>query len=99
MRLWAVSVAGPPRAFGCPSFIQQRPMRHAMRFQPLAIPDVVLIEPHLFRDPRGSFFHAYEAGKYAAARITATLLQANHSAAHAGALRGLHYQLKNPDVH
>jgi dTDP-4-dehydrorhamnose 3,5-epimerase len=67
-----------------------------MRFQPLAIADVVLIEPHLFRDPRGFFFEAYEAGKYAAAGITATLVQDNHSGSHAGVLRGLHYQLKNP---
>jgi dTDP-4-dehydrorhamnose 3,5-epimerase len=67
-----------------------------MRFQPLAIADVVLIEPHLFHDPRGFFFEAYEAGKYAEAGITATLVQDNHSGSHAGVLRGLHYQLKNP---
>ena len=67
-----------------------------MRFQPLAIPDVVLIEPAIFCDERGFFFEAFETGKYARAGIRAPLVQDNHSGSHGGVLRGLHYQLQNP---
>jgi dTDP-4-dehydrorhamnose 3,5-epimerase len=67
-----------------------------MRFEPLAIPDVVLIEPTIFRDERGFFFEAFEAKKYGQAGIVAPLVQDNHSGSHAGVLRGLHYQLQNP---
>src|SRR5258708_20860241 len=67
-----------------------------MHFQPLAIADVVLIAPRLFRDARGFFFEAFESKKYAEAGIRAALVQDNHSGSHAGVLRGLHYQLKNP---
>lgn len=67
-----------------------------MRFEPLAIPDVVLIEPDVFRDERGFFFEAFESTKYARAGITVPLVQDNHSGSHGGVLRGLHYQLKRP---
>jgi dTDP-4-dehydrorhamnose 3,5-epimerase len=67
-----------------------------MRFEPLAISDVVLIEPAIFRDERGFFFEAFETRKYAQAGIVVPLVQDNHSGSHAGVLRGLHYQLQNP---
>lgn len=67
-----------------------------MRFEPLAIPGVVLIEPTIFRDERGFFFEAFEARKYAQAGIVTPLVQDNHSGSHIGVLRGLHYQLQNP---
>ena len=67
-----------------------------MRFQPLAIPDVVLIEPDVFRDARGFFFEAFESRKYAQAGIAVPLVQDNHSGSHQGVLRGLHYQLRQP---
>ena len=67
-----------------------------MRFEPLTIPDVVLIEPDVFRDERGFFFEVFEARKYAQAGITAAMVQDNHSGSCQGVLRGLHYQLQNP---
>src|SRR5438132_13678001 len=67
-----------------------------MRFQPLAIADVVLIEPDVYADERGFFFEAFEARKYAGAGIEAPFVQDNHSGSRQGVLRGLHYQLHSP---
>src|SRR5438132_14179408 len=67
-----------------------------MRFQPLAIADVVLIEPDVYADERGFFFEAFEARKYAGAGIPAAFVQDNHSGSRQGVLRGLHYQLQRP---
>jgi dTDP-4-dehydrorhamnose 3,5-epimerase len=60
----------------------------------LAIPDVKLITPPIFRDERGFFSETYNKSALAAAGIAAEFVQDNHSLSHAqGVLRGLHYQL------
>jgi dTDP-4-dehydrorhamnose 3,5-epimerase len=61
-----------------------------------AIPGVVLIEPQVFQDSRGFFVETFQARRYAAAGITAPLVQDNLSGSRQGVLRGLHYQLRNP---
>ncbi len=61
-----------------------------------AIPQVTLIEPQLFEDPRGFFLEAYQATKFAQAGITAQYVQDNHSGSRQGVLRGLHYQIHQP---
>ena len=67
-----------------------------MRFVPTAIPDVVIIEPDVFRDPRGFFLETYHAGKYRDAGIEGPFVQDNQSRSVAGTLRGLHLQLTRP---
>ncbi|GLH31077.1 MULTISPECIES: dTDP-4-dehydrorhamnose 3,5-epimerase [Pseudomonas] len=61
------------------------------------IPDVLIIEPKLFGDSRGFFFESFNAREFA--RLTgfdAHFVQDNHSRSQRGVLRGLHYQIDNP---
>src|SRR5438132_12632311 len=67
-----------------------------MRVVPTAIPDVVLIEPRIFTDERGYFLETFQARKYAEAGIVASLVQDNLSGSRGGVLRGLHYQIGQP---
>jgi dTDP-4-dehydrorhamnose 3,5-epimerase len=67
-----------------------------VRFVPTAIPDVVTIEPDVFRDSRGFFLETYHAGKYRDAGIEGPFVQDNQSRSVAGTLRGLHLQLTRP---
>ncbi len=63
-----------------------------MEFQPLAIPDVVLVEPRVHRDARGFFLERYQKEAYAAAGLPTEYVQDNHSRSRQGVLRGLHFQ-------
>ena len=63
-----------------------------MEFESTAIPDVVLIRPNVFGDPRGFFFESWEERKFAAAGLTSKFVQDNHSRSRRHILRGLHYQ-------
>lgn len=67
-----------------------------MEFAPTAIPGVILISPRLFEDERGFFFEWYQAEKFAAAGIAHHFVQDNHSASRCDVLRGLHYQIRQP---
>ncbi|MGB6422241.1 MAG: dTDP-4-dehydrorhamnose 3,5-epimerase [Anaerolineales bacterium] len=66
-----------------------------MEFVGTSIPGVILIKPKVFIDKRGFFFETYQAKVFAAAGITATLVQENQSGSGQGTLRGLHYQIKH----
>jgi len=66
------------------------------QFTPLSIPDVMLIEPKVFGDERGFFLETYQAKRFADAGITANFVQDNHSKSQKGVLRGLHYQIRQP---
>jgi dTDP-4-dehydrorhamnose 3,5-epimerase len=57
---------------------------------------VKLIIPDVFGDARGFFQETYHAGKYRAAGIDVNFVQDNWSHSTKGTLRGLHYQLPNP---
>jgi dTDP-4-dehydrorhamnose 3,5-epimerase len=64
---------------------------------PLAIPDVVLIEPRLFGDERGFFFESFNQAQFdAAVGRSVTFVQDNHSGSAKNVLRGLHYQIRQP---
>ena len=63
---------------------------------PTAIPDVLLIEPKVFGDSRGFFFESWNAKAFAEAGVPATFVQDNHSRSPRGVLRGLHYQIRQP---
>lgn len=67
-----------------------------MKFIPTKIPDVVLIEPKVFGDHRGFFVETWHEKVFAEAGIDAKFVQDNHSKSSHGILRGLHYQIQQP---
>ena len=68
-----------------------------MKATPMAIRDVLLIEPAVFGDSRGFFFESWNRKGFAAAvGRDVEFVQDNHSMSQRGVLRGLHYQLKRP---
>jgi dTDP-4-dehydrorhamnose 3,5-epimerase len=67
-----------------------------MKFLPTAIPEVVLVEPDVFRDDRGFFLETYQTRKYGTAGLPETFVQDNHSFSTQWTLRGLHAQLRRP---
>ena len=63
----------------------------------LAIPDVVLIEPKVFGDARGFFYESFNQRAFNQATCTDhQFVQDNHSRSSKGVLRGLHYQIQQP---
>jgi len=69
--------------------------RQFMEFVPTKLPDVVLIKPKVFEDPRGFFMETYRTDRFTAGGITQNFVQENHSRSQKGVLRGLHYQIRN----
>ena len=67
-----------------------------MKIIPTTHPEVLLIEPDIFRDERGFFMESYHAGKYPQHGLPGEFRQDNHSRSSRGVLRGLHYQLEHP---
>jgi len=68
-----------------------------MKATPLAIPDVILVEPKVFGDDRGCFFESFNQAKFEAAiGRQVTFVQDNHSRSFKNVLRGLHYQIQQP---
>ncbi|WP_438858430.1 dTDP-4-dehydrorhamnose 3,5-epimerase [Achromobacter spanius] len=66
-----------------------------MKATPLAIPDVLLIEPKVFGDARGFFYESYNQKAFeAAVGMAINFVQDNHSRSVKGVLRGLHYQIQ-----
>jgi dTDP-4-dehydrorhamnose 3,5-epimerase len=68
-----------------------------MKIIPTAIPAVLLIQPQVFQDERGFFFEAYNSQKFTdKLGIKVNFVQDNHSLSKQNVLRGLHYQLIQP---
>ncbi len=68
-----------------------------MKATRLAIPDVVLIEPKVFGDERGFFLESFNQKAFNEATGTNHhFVQDNHSRSSKGVLRGLHYQIQQP---
>ena len=65
-----------------------------MEFVPTTLPDVILIKPKVFDDPRGFFMETYREDRFIANGISQQFVQENHSASGRGVLRGLHYQIR-----
>ncbi len=61
-----------------------------------SLPEVFILEPRVFGDERGFFFESYNQRTMAEVGIVATFVQDNHSCSCRNVLRGLHYQLRNP---
>ncbi|MDR6523775.1 dTDP-4-dehydrorhamnose 3,5-epimerase [Variovorax paradoxus] len=68
-----------------------------MKATPTAIPDVLIIEPKVFGDDRGFFFESFNQAAFdAAVGKHVSFVQDNHSRSAKGVLRGLHYQIQQP---
>ncbi len=59
-------------------------------------PEVLLLRPKVFGDARGFFFESYNRKAFAELGIDAEFVQDNHSRSAKGVLRGLHYQISQP---
>jgi dTDP-4-dehydrorhamnose 3,5-epimerase len=67
-----------------------------VEFIPTRIPEVILIKPRVFGDARGFFFETWHERKFAAAGIAGHFVQDNHSHSTRYSLRGLHFQIRQP---
>lgn len=64
---------------------------------PATIPDVLIIEPKVFGDDRGFFYESFnERDWLAQTGLSYRFVQHNHSRSAGGVLRGLHYQIRQP---
>jgi dTDP-4-dehydrorhamnose 3,5-epimerase len=61
-----------------------------------SLKDVVILEPKVFGDERGFFLESYNEATFKALELPTRFMQDNHSGSRKGVLRGLHYQLKQP---
>ena len=84
--------AGSPRGN---SGDQQR-LKPTLNLVQTSLKDVVVIEPKVFGDSRGFFLESYNERAFAAAGLPTYFAQDNHSGSKKGVLRGLHYQLEQP---
>ena len=68
-----------------------------MKVTACKIPDVLLIEPKLFGDDRGFFYESFNQKNFdGATGLSLNFVQDNHSKSAKGVLRGLHYQIQQP---
>ncbi|WP_312259599.1 dTDP-4-dehydrorhamnose 3,5-epimerase [Limnohabitans sp.] len=64
---------------------------------PTAITDVLILEPKVFGDARGFFYESFNARDFSQVTgLDVSFVQDNHSKSVKGVLRGLHYQIQNP---
>jgi len=63
-----------------------------MKIIPTSIPDVLLIEPRVFKDPRGYFFESFNEAAFHKAVPGVQFIQDNEAFSQRGTLRGLHFQ-------
>lgn len=68
-----------------------------MQAIPTAIPEVIILEPKVFGDERGFFFESFNASMFVQATgLKREFVQDNHSKSAKNVLRGLHYQIQQP---
>lgn len=68
-----------------------------MQVTPTALPGVLILEPRVFGDARGFFYESFNARDFAQATgLSPQFVQDNHSRSMRGVLRGLHYQVHQP---
>lgn len=60
------------------------------------LPGVLIVEPKVFGDSRGFFYESWNARAFEAAGVQASFVQDNHSRSARNVLRGLHYQIRQP---
>jgi dTDP-4-dehydrorhamnose 3,5-epimerase len=69
-----------------------------MQVKHAGFPGLLLLEPHCFRDDRGFFVESFQVERYKDEGIADTFVQDNHSRSRQGVLRGLHFQIKQPQA-
>ena len=68
-----------------------------MNIVPTEIPDVLIVEPKVFGDSRGFFFESFNQRQFEhLTGFAPSFVQDNHSRSARGVLRGLHYQIQQP---
>ncbi len=67
-----------------------------MKITPTVLPEVLILEPRVFEDSRGFFFEAFNRRTWASAGIDSEFVQDNQSSSKKHVLRGLHYQIRQP---
>lgn len=67
-----------------------------MQIETTPIPGLLVIQPKVFRDPRGFFTETFQAQRYRDAGISDPFVQDNFSRSSKGIVRGLHYQIQRP---
>jgi len=68
-----------------------------VRIHTTSIPDILIIEPKVFGDERGFFYESFNERRFAELTGVATkFVQDNHSKSAKNVLRGLHYQIQQP---
>lgn len=68
-----------------------------MNIIPTSIPDVLIVEPNVFGDVRGFFFESFNQRRFhELTGLDLQFVQDNHSRSARGVLRGLHYQIRQP---
>jgi dTDP-4-dehydrorhamnose 3,5-epimerase len=63
-----------------------------------SIPEVLILEPKIIGDDRGFFLETYRASQFLELGLPAEFVQENHSGSSGGVLRGLHYQIHQPQA-
>lgn len=67
---------------------------HHMNVIRTELPEVLILEPQVFKDDRGSFFESYNQRILGSFGIKSEFVQDNHSSSSFNVLRGLHYQIQ-----
>ncbi len=68
-----------------------------MKVTPTSIPDVLILEPNIYGDERGFFYESFNQKTFQSLTgLDVSFVQVNHSKSQQGVLRGLHYQIKQP---
>ena len=68
-----------------------------MKVTPTALPEVLILEPKVFGDARGFFMESFNDRAFGEATgLNLKFVQDNHSRSTRGVLRGLHYQIQQP---
>jgi dTDP-4-dehydrorhamnose 3,5-epimerase len=67
-----------------------------MKFEPTKLPEVILITPRVFGDDRGHFYETWHEQRFREAGIPQSFVQDNHSHSAQYTLRGLHFQIQQP---
>ncbi|MCS6786363.1 MAG: dTDP-4-dehydrorhamnose 3,5-epimerase [Thiobacillaceae bacterium] len=67
-----------------------------MRVIETQLPGVLILEPKVFGDARGFFLESYNERTFAELGLPTRFVQDNHSRSARGVLRGLHYQIRQP---
>ena len=78
------------------AFSGKQTAMEAMRKISTSLPGVVVLEPRVFGDERGFFLESYNEKVFAELGIGERFVQDNHSSSRRNVLRGLHYQIQQP---